>query len=138
MGDERRTASGTFTLPRVDRALDSTRGTRDELAPRAGAHLHPEPLDDTAVLQVFFDDLVDVRLVDIGVPDRVGIDDDAGTFLAAVEAARLIDADLAFAREAELLDALLRVVADLGGALVVAADAAAVALVAAEKHVPGI
>ena len=58
-----------------------------------------------------------------------------GPFLAAIEAAGLVDAHLAFAGEAELLDALLGVVAQLAGALVVAADAAAVALVAAEEDV---
>ena len=45
--------------------------------------------------EVLLDDLVDVRLVDVGVPDRLGVDDDARAFLAAVEAARLVDADLA-------------------------------------------
>src|SRR5688572_23685928 len=57
--------------------------------------LHPEALDDAAVLQMLFDDLVDVGLIDVRVPDRIGVDHDAGTFLAAIEAARLIYADLA-------------------------------------------
>src|SRR5258707_1153257 len=80
-----------LTFGGIHCAFDSTRGTRDELAPRAGAHLHPQPLDDTAVLEVLLDDLVDVGLVDVGVPDRVGVDDNARAFLAAVEAARLVD-----------------------------------------------
>ena len=50
------------------------------------------PLDDVPV-----DDLVDVGAVDVGVPDGVGIDDEHGSFLAAVEAARLVDAHLALA-----------------------------------------
>src|SRR6266850_2045797 len=96
---------------------------------------HLQALDHAAVLEVLLDDLVDVGAIDVGVPDRVRVDHDAGAFLAAVEAARLVDADLAFTGEAELLDAALGVVADLAGALVVAADPAAVALVAAEEHV---
>src|SRR3954469_2437919 len=52
----------------------------------------PQPLDDAPVLHVLLDDLVDIGLVHVGVPDRVGIDHDAGAFLAAVEAARLVDA----------------------------------------------
>src|SRR5438045_7916560 len=96
---------------------------------------HPQALDHAAVLQVLLDSLIDVGAVEVGVPDRVGIDDDARTLLAAIETARLVDADLAFAREAEFLDALLRVIADLARPLVVAADAATVALVAAEENV---
>ncbi len=92
-------------------------------------------LDHAAVLEVLLDDLVDVGAIDVGVPDRVRIDHDAGAFLATVQAAGLVDADLAFAGEPELLHPALGVVADLGCALVVAADPAAVALVAAEENV---
>src|SRR2546423_3974056 len=94
---------------------------------------HPQPLDDAAVLQVLLDDLVDVGVVEVRVPDAFRIDHDARPLLAAIEAAGLVDADLAFAGETELLDAALGVIADLARPLVVAADAAVVALVAAEE-----
>src|SRR5581483_2548035 len=85
---------------------------------------------------MLLDDLLDVFLVDVGVPDAFGIDDDARALFAAIEAAGLVDAHVAGPRELELLHALLRVVAHAGGALVVAAGAiAGRALVAAEKDV---
>src|SRR5437762_7364572 len=74
---------------------------------------HAQALDDAAVLQVFLDDLVDVSAVDIRVPDRVRINDDARTLLAAVEAAGLVDAELARPGEAEFLHAALSVIAQL-------------------------
>src|SRR5213079_2831034 len=110
----------------------------DEFAAGAGAHLDRQALHDAPVAQVLFDDLVDIRTVHIRVPDPFGVDHDAGSFLATIQASRLVDTDLALARQAELLDALLRVVADLRGALVVAADPLAVALVAAEEHMLGV
>src|SRR5712664_4040842 len=88
--------------------------------------------------EVLLDNLVDVGPVDVGVPDRVGIDHDAGALLAAIETARLVDAHASRPGEAELLDAVLRVVADLRGTLVVAAHTPAVALVAAEENMPSV
>src|ERR1035437_9528500 len=90
------------------------------------------------MLPVFLDDLVDVMLVDIGVPDFFRVHHDAGAFLAAVEATRLVDARVAFPGEPEFLHALLGVVAQRTRALVVAADPAALALVAAEENVVGV
>jgi thimet oligopeptidase len=71
------------------------------------------------------------------VPDRVRVDHDAGPFLAAIEAARLVDAHLAFAGEAELLHPLLGVVAHCRRAFGVAAGpvGAGVALVTAKENV---
>ena len=58
------------------------------------------------------------------------------TFLAAVEAAGHVDAHLALAGELEILAALLRVVAEITRAGVVAGDLRArLALVAAEEDV---
>ena len=54
-----------------------------------------QALDDLAALQVRVDDLVDVALVDVGVPDALGIDDRDRAAGAAVEAAGLVDAHLA-------------------------------------------
>src|ERR1043166_1865895 len=85
---------------------------------------------------MLLDDLLDVFLVDVGVPGPFRIDDDARSFLAAIEAARLVDANVARSGELQLLDPLLRVAAHARRALVVAAGAIARrALVAAEEHV---
>jgi hypothetical protein len=51
------------------------------------------------------DDLVDVVLIDIGVPDAFGIDDDARTFLASIKTSRLVDSNLAFAVQIERFNA---------------------------------
>src|SRR4051812_24653057 len=99
------------------------------------ARSYPQALHDPAVLEMLLDDLVDVGLVHVGVPDLLRIHHDAGAFLAAVEAAGLVDAHGARARKAELLDALLGVVAQRARALVVAAGLAVLALVAAEEYV---
>src|SRR5512144_2790728 len=40
-----------------------------------------QPFDDTAILQVLADDLVDVFLVDVGVPHRFGVDHQYRTLL---------------------------------------------------------
>ena len=55
------------------------------------------------------DDLVDVVEVDVGVPDRFRINDDAPALVAAIQAAGLVDAHFAGAAQAERLDAFLRV-----------------------------
>src|SRR5205823_5524030 len=121
---------------RIDGAFDSSRRPRDEHAAGGGTHLHAQALDDAAVPQVLLDDLVDVRAVDVGVPDRVRVDHHAGAFFAAIQAPGLVDAHFPGAGKPQLLDPLLGVIAHRGGPLVVAAGAPAVALVAAEKHVP--
>ena len=74
-------------------------------------------------------------LVDVGVPDLLGVDDQHRALLAAVEAAGLVDAHLARAGELELLDALLGVVLHLLGAVAGAAVLGRVALVEAEEDV---
>src|SRR6185436_13353849 len=136
-GDGRSTRGHEPRLPA--RRLRIRCGLRDPRRARAACWraLHPEPFDDAAVLEMFLDDLVDVGLVDVGVPDRFRVDDDAGAFLAAVEAARLVDADLAFAGETELLHPFLGVVAHRRRALAVAAGPvrARVTLIAAKENV---
>jgi hypothetical protein len=87
------------------------------------------------VLEVLLDDLVDVRLVDVRVPDLLGVHDDDRPFVAAVEAAGLVDPHLPFAGEAERLHAVLRVAAQRVGLVVLAAVLARLALVAAEEDV---
>src|SRR5487761_2652604 len=63
--------------------------------------------------QMLLDDLVDVVLVDIGVPGFFRVHDDAGALLAAVQTTRLVDAHSAFAGEIELFHTLLGVVPGL-------------------------
>src|SRR5688572_1683285 len=94
-----------------------------------------QALHDAAVLEMLADDLVDVVLIDVGVPDSVGVDHGNRPLLAAIEAARLVDANLAGAGKLEALDAVLGVVAHLLRAAVVAALLAVGALVAAEEDV---
>src|SRR5687767_8697746 len=93
-----------------------------------------EPLDHAAIEEVLADDLVDVGLVDVGVADLLRVDHHHRPFLAAVEAARLVDAHLALAGELQPLHAGLGVIADPGCAGAVAALLAVRALVAAEEH----
>src|SRR3990170_5000308 len=134
-------ARGTVSSfsPWITSVPAGTGGAGHEFPTGTRPHLHPQAFDDAPVLQVLLDDLVDVGLVDVGVPDRVRVHHDARSFLAAVEAAGLVDPHLAFAGEAELLDAAFRVGAQLRGALgVTGRPIAAVALVAAEKHVLGV
>jgi hypothetical protein len=81
------------------------------------------------------DDLVDVLPIDLRVRDCVRIDDDARTLVAAVQAAGLVDADLALTAEAKLFDASLRVLLHLGRVMTAAAGGTFLALVQTEKDV---
>src|SRR5690606_27958270 len=77
-----------------------------------------QALDAAAVLDVRFEDLVDVGFGPTGVPDAFRIDDDGRPELAAVEAAGVVDADIA---DAELLRLLLHIGPQLFRALLAAA-----------------
>src|SRR5436190_1460496 len=92
-------------------------------------------LDHADCLEVLLDDLVDIGAVDIGVPDRLRVHHDAGPFLAAIQAPRLIHPHLTRTCEAQFLDPFFCVVAHSACAFVVAAGLAVLALVAAEKNV---
>src|SRR5207245_7462078 len=108
------------------------------MAKRLAADVRRElqALHRLALLQVRIDDLVDVVLVDVGVPDGVGVDHRHRTAGAAVQAACLVDAHLARAGQALGLDARLAVV-EAGLRIVVgAAGLADVAAVQAEEDVP--
>ena len=73
--------------------------------------LNSQPLDDTPVFQMFFDDLVNIFFVHIRVPDIFGIDNDNRTFVAAIETTRIINPyPPALAIELEGLDSLLGVI----------------------------
>src|SRR5512141_2620563 len=67
-----------------------------------------QAFDHLAADQVGLDDFIDVAVVDEGVPGSLRIDHQHRAFLAAVEAAGLVDADLALAVQVQLLDALFR------------------------------
>src|SRR5258706_4074656 len=96
-----------------------------------------QTLDDLAVHKMRIDDFIDVRFVDVGVPGAFGIDDDRRTFLAAVKASRLVDANVSRAGEAQRLHALYRVLLHRRRVAVRAARpvGARLTLVDAEKHV---
>src|SRR5262249_52012243 len=83
-------------------------GPRDRRSTGApsSAESNDEPFDNLTVHDMPIDDLVDVVPVDIGVPDRVRVNDDDRAFLAAVETTGLVDAHLAFAGQSERLHAL--------------------------------
>jgi hypothetical protein len=84
---------------------------------------------------VRIDDLVDIVPIDIRVPDVVGVDDDDRAFVTTIQAAGLVDPDLALAVEIEFLDPPLGVSLHFARTPVIAADFGRVALVAAEKNV---
>src|SRR5262245_21124744 len=97
--------------PSGTEAAISMRPAAPSISVRAAgaAILDAQSRDDAPVHQVLVDDLVDVGLVDVRVPDLLGVHDHDGAFVAAIEAARLVDAHLALAAELELLDAALRI-----------------------------
>ncbi len=55
-----------------------------------------QALDWIAANDVRVNDLIDVGLADVSVPDGFGIDDDGWTVLALIEAARLVGPHFAF------------------------------------------
>ena len=84
---------------------------------------------------MFFDDLVQIALIDIGVPNAFGIDHDHRALVAAIHAARRIDADAVLGiRDAELFDFVFDVVTHLLRSVVVAATLVVGALVGAEEY----
>jgi hypothetical protein len=101
------------------------------------AQLELEPFHDASMPQMFFDDLVYIGFIHVGVPDTLGIDYETRALVASVQATRLIDADLAGAGHGKFGDTLLGVAAQLRGAFIVAADAA-IALIAAKEEVSGV
>src|SRR5689334_3083017 len=75
-------------------ACTTVRGVILDCASTAHVGRQHEALDDAAVLEVRVDDLVDVVAVDVGVPDRLGIDDRHGAAGTAVQAPGFVDAHL--------------------------------------------
>lgn len=85
--------------------------------------------------QVLIDDLVNVVLVHIRVPNALRINHDYRAEFTAVETSGAINSQLGFAGEAKRLDASFGVVAHGLGVVIGATSAAVVALVDAEEHV---
>jgi hypothetical protein len=100
-----------------------------------GRRIDKQPLDDFTPDQVPIDNLIEVFLVDIGVPNRFGIHDDNGAELAAIEAAGRVDSDTPGAAEPKLLAPLLDVGARVLGVALATGLATVFAYVGAEKHV---
>ena len=73
--------------------------------------LDAQALYGPAIAQMLVDNLVEIGMVDIGIPSFLRIDHQHGAFAAAIQAAGIVDAHLAGYRRAERLDALLDVVA---------------------------
>src|SRR5690606_35066783 len=92
--------------------------------------------DRLAAHEMGVDDLIDVALVEIGVPDAFRVHDKYRAFLATVQAPSLVDANLAGTCQAQFLDALfgmllhrLRIAAGAAGTV-----CPGFALVQTEKH----
>ena len=119
-------------------SMDVDVGDRRRPGAGLGERVHrrqvAQSLDDLATAQVTLDDLVEIFVVDVGVPDGLGVDDQDGSGLAAVEAAGTVDPYLACTMDAEVLAALLDVGARVGRTALVTALAAVFALVGTEEH----
>src|SRR4029078_5749733 len=83
---------------------------------------------------MLLDDLVDIVLVHVGVPDLLGIDHDHRSLLATIQATRLIDAHLALAGELEGLDLRFCIVEHRLCIVVPTTGVAVFALIEAEKY----
>ena len=94
-----------------------------------------EALHDPAADEVLAQDLLDVFLVDAGVPGSLGIHDDHRPFGTTVQATGGIDPDTSWTRNTELLAALLQVIAQTLSVTLGATLAAVAALVGTEEDV---
>ena len=70
-----------------------------------------QALDNPAIDQMFFDDLVNIIPVHIGIPDILGVYDDDRPFFTTIETTRCVDPHPAPAGKPKLLAALLGIVA---------------------------
>mgnify|MGYP000591343346 CR=1 FL=1 len=69
------------------------------------------------------------------IPDRFRINNQHRAVVTAIQTARLVDADIARAAEAQRLDLLLGIGLQIAGAMIVAAAVGGRALVAADEDV---
>jgi len=84
---------------------------------------------------MLFDDFIEITFIHVCIPGALGINHDDRALVAAIHASGGVDADLVqVAGNAEFLDLVLHVIARLLRPVVVAAGAAVLALVGAEKN----
>jgi len=95
----------------------------------------PQPFDDLALAKMRVNDLVDVVLVDKGVPDRFGVNNTHRASIASIEASGLINPDLAGSRKPERFDPRFGVLPHWFAAAIGTAGATIIALIQAKKHV---
>ncbi len=105
---------------RIDRHFDRPRRALHQQLAGLRVHLHrpgllirvgrvreigqTQALHHLATQQMALHDVIDVALIDIGVPDALGIDHADRPLLAAIEAPRPVDAHLARTRQPQRLD----------------------------------
>src|SRR3972149_1084846 len=94
-----------------------------------------QAFNDAPVLQMLFDDLIEIPFILEGVPDAFGINHDDRAFIAAIHASGGVDADVVLAvGNIKLLDLVLDVVARLLRAGIAATIFTVLALIGAEKN----
>jgi len=96
--------------------------------------LNFKSIDDLPLLQVLFDDLIQIIIINIGVPRLFGVNHHHRTLLATVQTTGVIDAYLALATQAELFAALFYVIAGFLCAALITGLALATSQVGTEKH----
>ena len=75
------------------------------------ARLYPQALNHPPIYQVLINDFVNIRLVDIAVPDIIRVDDDYRAFATAIQATGRVDTHLACPGNRQFLAALFGVIA---------------------------
>jgi len=94
-----------------------------------------QAFDNSAVEQVFLDDLVDIPLIHIGVPDAFGVNHDHGAFLATVQTPRRVYPHAAPAGDTQLFAAPFGMITHRQCVEALATGAAIGTLVGTEKDV---
>ena len=84
---------------------------------------------------MLIDDLIDIFLINIGIPGSLRINHHDGTLFAAIEASGFVDSYFTLAVQVELFHAFLRVFLCFFCAAIGATGATIIALIDAEKNV---
>jgi len=95
-------------------------------------------LHSPAMPQMFFDNLINIFNISIGIPDALWIYGDYWTPVTAIHAPGSIDPHPALARQAKRLDPVFGIGPRFQGVRILAAGAAIFALVRAKKYVVAI
>jgi hypothetical protein len=93
-----------------------------------------QSLDHSTVLQVLGDNFVDVRPVDVGVPDVIRIDHHHRPLRTSIQAAGCVDANFSRTTEIQFFDAILGVSPDAFRVMLITELTAVVTLVDAEEY----